>query len=1210
MKRAKRIAIIILILSLTIFGVVKNVISVSDSDFDQYSDFTETGGSKETALKKILSAPLASCISETFGWNDKFWSWSTLNFNSSDVQGGQWFADFWSTTGSGNTDVVKSGAYVEKLTTGEYSDGKIYCGEKDNALLSNATSVLGISMMDLACDYRDGQQTSGVFYVDPTVTTCNQNSDEYKLNTERLSYYETAVTNLAFNGNIPAGSLYSLTPAEQYWVNRLNFEAGCASGTPVYGNTTLAYQVISYNESTGRFEQAGYGQQNSPSTTIYTFNAASATCQELANSLTLDDPNTVAYIKSTQKPSIDSCRSTFDEKNAATLTVLNEYKNIAAEYPACKKVNNEWGLYTTSTNRVEGPFDNEVDCLNANMTRRGESTTYSTSQRQQVQTQIVDPLQAFYDGKLAMDKDANGEVWALASLIGEVTCPGSDNYNNGMPDVEGLAAAIAAVQDYEYGGPDTGEEQDTGTVDTCTDATSDECREKACYQAAGSLGWVICPAIFTVRDAVNGIYDGVIEPLLMVDSSVIASIGANDSPTYQIWATFRNIANILFAIVLLAVIFSQVTGFGIDNYGVKKILPKLIITAVLVNLSLIICGLLVDISNALGGGIKQLFDSMSNNVNVDWLTQYVGQSDPSLSRVNVIGTVLAYALGLLVVGGGAATVAGVYTGGIALSSLIIPILLLVLSGIIAAFFAFVILGTRQALIIILIVLSPLAFVLYALPNTQGIFKKWLKIFEGLLLVYPAASIMVGGGYLASRLILSNISANPFMAMIAGLVSIVPYFMIPKLTSKSMDAIGGIGNAINGVSRGSRSRATNGINNSEAVKRRRQAGIDAAHARNANRYLNSRRGQRDLQAVREGRGDSVSRARRARLANALQNANSSYDVNKGILDADQNRQDIASGNMAAVDAYKRDQGHRNLDDQAGHIGELAAAAELERMDANNTREFATGAMSNDSAALRDEAVRLAGQGLGDPANLSRYNAAMNRLAKIDPSAYREAVDGSIVAGNNDQATRQAIKDNAITNSDVAKEQGLKDLLKANVSPTDPADPDSGHLRTADQYTQAQAGKSVKDLLTLDDDHIQSIANGNIQANDDIRETARMALDAMAANPKMAEDKKPEYLNNLVRIATNGAQDSYANYQAQASQDIIHVDTDSGQVAIDRRVLPNGDAKDIDRSRTQRINDSETRIVFKDGSEYNTRTKVFTPSHGTGGGPAPSSGGGTA
>lgn len=1197
MKRAKRIVIIILILSLTIFGVVKSAISVSDSDFDQYSDFAETGGSKETALKKILSAPLASCINETFGWNDKFWSMTTLNFNSSDVQGGQWFADFWSTTGSGNTDVVKSGAYVEKLTTGEYSDGKIYCGEKDNALLSNATSVLGISMMDLACDYRDGQQTSGVFYVDPTVTTCNQNSDVYKLNTERLSYYETAVTNLAFNGSIPAGSLYSLTPAEQYWVNRLNFEAGCASGTPVYGNTTLAYQVISYNESTGRFEQAGYGQQNSPSTTIYTFNAATATCQELANSLTLDDPNTVAYIKSTQKPSIDSCRSTFDEKNAATLTVLNEYKNIAAEYPACKKVNNEWGLYTTSTNRVEGPFDNEIDCLNANMTRRGESTTYSTSQRQQVQTQIVDPLQAFYDGKLAMDKDANGEVWALASLIGEVTCPGSDNYNNGMPDVEGLAAAIAGVQDYEYGGPDTGDEQDAGTVDTCTEATSDECREKACYQAAGSLGWVICPAIFTVRDAVNGIYSGVIEPLLMVDASVIASIGSNSSPTYQIWATFRNIANILFAIVLLAVIFSQVTGFGIDNYGIKKILPKLIVTAILVNLSLIICGLLVDVSNALGGGIKQLFDTMAGNVDVDWLTEFVGDSDPSLSRVNVIGTVLSYVLGLLVVGGGAATVAGVYTGGIALSSLIIPLLLLVLSGVIAAFFAFVILGARQALIIIMIVLSPLAFVLYALPNTQGIFKKWFKIFEGLLLVYPAASIMVGGGYLASRLILSNISANPFMAMIAGLVSIVPYFMIPKLTSKSMDAIGGIGNAINGISRGSRSRATNGINNSEAVKRRRQAGIDAAHARNANRYLNSRRGQRDLQAVRDGNGSNLSRARRARLATALQNSNSDYETNKGILDSAQLRDNVASGNQTAVDAYNRSKGSLDLVNQANNIGnqtlmdefnreqssfDLAhavgerdasrASAELKRYSEHWANEYAN---SNSSSALRTAMNNLlsSNPALNDADSKAQFAAIMDRQKTIDPKGYADMARNVIDTGTGE--AKQELQNHMRNNEDVAAKYGFKQFLKEDSMST---------VATSQSMQDKQAGKDTKSLLAMDDDIIQSYAGlagaTGLDANQAaIVQNMTRAADDIIANPKMAEGLESKSLNTIASIASGGKINDWNAYKQMASNDMITI---SGQ-QFRRSKLPS--TKNID-SVNGRV------ITYKDGSKYNADTGELT------------------
>ena len=754
---------------------------------------------------------------------------------------------------------------------------------------------------------------------------------------------------------------------------------------------------------------------------------------------------------------------------------------------------------------------------------------------------------------------------------------------------------------------------DIATEEACNDATSEECREKACYKAAGSLGWVICPAIFTTRDAVNGIYSGVIEPLLMVDPTVVASLGTNDSPTYKIWATFRNIANILFAIALLAVILSQVTGFGIDNYGIKKILPKLIVTAILVNLSLIICGVLVDAFNLLGGGIKQLFDTLSSNVNADWLTEFTNDSDPTLTRVNVIGTVLSYVLGLLVVGGGAAVGVGLYNGGIALSSLIIPLLLLVLSGVIAAFFAFVILGARQALIIIMIAISPLAFVLYALPNTQGIFKKWVKIFEGLLIVYPAASLMIGGGYLASRLILSNIDANPFMAMIAGLVSIVPYFMIPKLTSKSMDAIGGIGNAINGISRGSRSRATNGINNSEAVKRRRQAGIDAARTRNANRYLNSRRGKRDLAAMKNG--DNVSRARRARLANALQNSNSDYETSKGILDAAQTRDDINTGNLARVDNFKRQQGHLDIDDKAAHIGALTQAAEMERMDANNTRAFAD---NNDSAAIEAEAIALAGAGLGDAANLSRYNAAMNRLAKIDPSAYRRAMDGSIAATNaanayganvdpvraaaEAQATRQAIKDNAIANSDIAKEQGLKGLIKANAA---------NNLDTADAYTQQQAGSSVKDMLNLDDDYVARLAGQTINpgtaneqppiaTNQNIKDTARMALEAMAANPKMAEDKKAEYLNNLVRIATDGTQDNYAQYQAQASQDLVHIDTSAGRLSIDRHDIPNGDAKQIDPTRSHADPAGGTQIVFKDGSEYNTRTKVFTPSHNPGSG----------
>lgn len=716
---------------------------------------------------------------------------------------------------------------------------------------------------------------------------------------------------------------------------------------------------------------------------------------------------------------------------------------------------------------------------------------------------------------------------------------------------------------------------DIATEEACNDAKSEECREKACYKAAGSLGWVICPAIFTTRDAVNGIYSGVIEPLLMVDPTVVASLGSNDSPTYKVWATFRNLANILFAIALLAVILSQVTGFGIDNYGIKKILPKLIVTAILVNLSLIICGVLVDAFNLLGGGIKQLFDTLSSNVNADWLTEFTNDSDPTLTRVNVIGTVLSYVLGLLVVGGGAAVGVGLYNGGIALSSLIIPLLLLVLSGVIAAFFAFVILGARQALIIIMIAISPLAFVLYALPNTQGIFKKWVKIFEGLLIVYPAASLMIGGGYLASRLILSNIDANPFMAMIAGLVSIVPYFMIPKLTSKSMDAIGGIGNAINGISRGSRSRATNGINNSEAVKRRRQAGIDAARTRNANRYLNSRRGKRDLAAMKNG--DNVSRARRARLAAALQNSNSDYETNKGILDSVQLRDNIASGAQTEVDKFNRTQADANLAHTFNEQDAMAASAELKRQ----TEHFANGyADVTDNVKLRNDMTRLLGEDpdLRRTESKAQFAAIMDRQKAIDPKGYAALARNIIDHGN--IGAKQELKNHMSNNEDIASKFGLKQVLKES----------AGKMSTSTKMQDHQAAKDTKSLLAMDDDIIQSYAGLAGATGLDPDQTAIVqnmtrAADDILANPKMAEGLESKTLDTIAKIASSNSAHSWNEYKQRASNDLITI----GGVQFRRSKLPS--TKDIES-----VNGHV--ITYKDGSKYNADNGELTlkPSSG--------------
>ena len=334
----------------------------------------------------------------------------------------------------------------------------------------------------------------------------------------------------------------------------------------------------------------------------------------------------------------------------------------------------------------------------------------------------------------------------------------------------------------------------------------------ACFQNAGALGWMICPLIYTLRDAAQGIFSGFIEPLLRVHDSIIGELSKNDntSTMYQAWSTFRNIGNILFVIALLFVIFSQVTGIGIDNYGIKRILPKLIVTAIIVNFSYIICGLLVDLSNIIGNSIKNIFESV----------EFTAGDKPSdgLGPVGII-TFLVTAISAGAAAGAGITVAGSIIGAGGLLTILVPVLTFLASAVIAGFFAMLMLGVRQALVIIMIVISPVAFVLYAIPNTNPIFKKWFTLFRGLLMLYPVYCFMVGAGYMASKLIING-SNEFYLQLVAGLISIAPYFAVPTMTKNAMK---GFDAAIGGIAR-LQSRASGGLQyankmatNSEAYK---------------------------------------------------------------------------------------------------------------------------------------------------------------------------------------------------------------------------------------------------------------------------------------------------------------------------------------------------------------------------------------------------------
>ena len=63
------------------------------------------------------------------------------------------------------------------------------------------------------------------------------------------------------------------------------------------------------------------------------------------------------------------------------------------------------------------------------------------------------------------------------------------------------------------------------------------------------------------------------------------------------WGIILNLTNIFFAFGLLIIAFSTV--LNLDSYGMKQSLPRLIIIALLINVSLNICGMIIDVSEVL-----------------------------------------------------------------------------------------------------------------------------------------------------------------------------------------------------------------------------------------------------------------------------------------------------------------------------------------------------------------------------------------------------------------------------------------------------------------------------------------------------------------------------------------------------------------------------------------------------------------------------------
>ena len=191
--------------------------------------------------------------------------------------------------------------------------------------------------------------------------------------------------------------------------------------------------------------------------------------------------------------------------------------------------------------------------------------------------------------------------------------------------------------------------------------------------------------------------------------------GFIDSPAVIVgWVMVRDVTNMFFVVVLLLISFGTI--LGLEQYEYKKLLIKLLMAAVIINFSRIICGIIIDVAQVVmitfvNGIVATASGNLVNMFKIDKIFALTGGAD------------------------GVAQKSSSFLVAVAAISFAAIMMMTMLT------FLFLLMARMMALWI-LIVLSPFAFVLNVLPQTQKYAGQWWTEFGGNVVAGPIVAFFL------------------------------------------------------------------------------------------------------------------------------------------------------------------------------------------------------------------------------------------------------------------------------------------------------------------------------------------------------------------------------------------------------------------------------------------------------------------------------------
>jgi len=452
-----------------------------------------------------------------------------------------------------------------------------------------------------------------------------------------------------------------------------------------------------------------------------------------------------------------------------------------------------------------------------------------------------------------------------------------------------------------------------------------------------------------------------------------------------------------------------------DAYTVKKVLPRLAIAVVLIQLSFFIFSGFISLTTSIAYGLEDLIYApfgAQDEFTLEVLLSEIGGSD---LQSLFTGAIIAGA-GLAVLGGAIGMVA-------------IGVFMAVLMGVLA-------LVVRRVMLILLLIVSPLALVAWILPNTERFWKMWWDNFSKLLLMYPIIL-----GMLAIGRVFSKIGADSSDEVIGVFIVLggvfIPMAMIPRTFNMAGAGFAAIGGRLGQIG-------------SQGLQRGWNAGKD----------------KRTKQLAEKGQdflaGTGNSRTRFGKGVNKLGQrigAKGGFSLNK------EKRQNAMknAGVLAAQRVMQRDTSKAmQYDDLANEASTYASAKEAE---AGLTQELQRRGHSAEEAAkmAKDATKRASAIGFG-----GAYAVAAAQRMAASKTGFKDAAHAEAVINRATRGNAGAQTDLRETVKYTSKQVGRHDLGALRTRR-------DGESREEWNRSMVLAGAQTADAATLARDHKDAMDN---------------------------------------------------------------------------------------------------------------------------------------